>query len=256
MRILHVCNTAGVGSVIAKFMDRLFGTESLVVQRRVFDPYGFTTYGELWDCGAKMFAFKCLLLATKFDIVHVHSFDKLIPFLKFIYPKKPVVLHYHGTRIRNKWSERKKFWSKADKVLVSTSDLMEEAPSDAIYLSNPVDTDLFYPQLNCNRKPKSALAFRYHLDEEKAMSYVRKYYLQLTFLERKIPYKEMLEIFNQYEYYVDRTEIPSLSKTALEALACGCKVVTWEGKILRELPSENRPENVVAKLFKIYKNTI
>jgi hypothetical protein len=60
MRVLHVCNTAGVASVIAKYMDRLFGTESLVVWRKVFDPYGLTTYGELWDCGAKEFALKCL----------------------------------------------------------------------------------------------------------------------------------------------------------------------------------------------------
>jgi hypothetical protein len=103
MKVLHIWNTAGIGSIIAKYMDRLFGTKSLVVHRRVFDPYGFTTYGELWDCGAKMFALKCLWLARKFDIVHVHSFDKLILFLKFLYPKKPVVMHYLGSEIRGKW---------------------------------------------------------------------------------------------------------------------------------------------------------
>jgi hypothetical protein len=109
MKILHICNTGGVGSVIAKFMDRLFGTESLVVERKIFDPYGLTTYGELWDCGAKTFALRCLLLARRFDIVHVHYFDKLIPFLKSFYPKKPVVLHYHGDDIRGKWCLKRKY---------------------------------------------------------------------------------------------------------------------------------------------------
>lgn len=43
MRILHVWNTAGVASVIAKFMDRLLGTKSLVVHRRAFDLFSVTT---------------------------------------------------------------------------------------------------------------------------------------------------------------------------------------------------------------------
>ena len=252
MRILHIGNTAGVASVIAKFMDRIFDTKSLVVMREVFDKYGLTTYGEVWNCGAKVFALKCLWLARKFDIVHVHDFDKLVPWLKCLYRNKPAILHYHGTRIRKRWKEREKFWSKADVVFVSTPDLLEDAPDHAIYMPNPVDTDLFYPMTNCNRKPKSALAFRYHLDEKKAMSYAKKYSLQLTILERNIPHKEMPKIFNQYEYYVDQTEIPSLSKTALEALACGLGVICWDGELVEKLPTEHKPENVAYKIYNIY----
>jgi len=50
MKILHIGNTAGVGSVIAKHMYKLFSSESLVLHTWASDPYGFTTYGELWDC--------------------------------------------------------------------------------------------------------------------------------------------------------------------------------------------------------------
>jgi len=255
MRILHIGNTAGVASVIAKFMDRMFDTKSLVVMRKVFDKYGLTTYGEAWDCGAKVFAFKCFLLARKFDIVHVHDFDKIVPWLKRFY-SKPVVLHYHGTRIRRRWKERKRFWSKADVVFVSTQDLLEGAPDHAIYVPNPVDIDLFYPKTNCNRKPKSALAFRYHLDEKKAINYAQKYGLQLTFLERNIPYKETPKILNQYEYYIDQTEISSLSKTALEALACGCKVINWKGEVIHGLPLEHHPERVVKKVWEIIRSFV
>lgn len=107
MKILRIWNTAGVASIIAKFMDRLLGTKSLVVHRRALDPFGVTTYGELWDCSVKMFALKCILLARKFDIIHIHSFDELIPYLKILYPNKPIILHYHGTDIRGKRLQRK-----------------------------------------------------------------------------------------------------------------------------------------------------
>ena len=257
MRVLHVWNTAGVGSVIAKYMDRLFGTESLVVHRRVFDPYGFTAYGELWDCGAKMFALKCLWLARKFDVVHVHSFDKLVPFLKFFYPWKPVVLHYHGSDIRGEWSLKQKYWSKADVVLYSTLDLLDaETPKQAIYMPNPVDTELFHNFSKRYQKSNSALAFHYHLDQTKADRYAQNYRLFMKILERNIPYKKIPEKFNRYEYYIDRTEIPSLSKTALEALACGLKVIRWDGELVEKLPTEHKPENIAKKIWKIYQEVM
>jgi len=256
MKVLHIWNTAGVASIIAKHMDKLFKTESNVIMRKQFDKFGLTVYGETWNCGAKVFTFRCLLLARKFNIVHVHDFDKIIPWLKHLY-SKPVVLHYHGTRIRRLWKERKQFWSMADAVLVSTQDLLEGAPNHAIYVPNPVDTDLFYPRTNHNRKPKSALAFRYNLDEKKAINYAQKYGLKLTFLERSIPYKEMPKILAQYEYYVDQTEISSLSKTALEALACGCKVINWKGEIVYPpLQEQHTPQKVCNQLYKIYHKLI
>ena len=256
IKILHIGNTAGIGSIIAKYMDKFFGTESLVVNRRASDPYGLTTYGELWYCGAKMFTLKCLWLARRFDIVHVHYFDKVVPFLKFLYPRKPVVLHYHGDDIRGKAKERSRYYRRADFIIVSTYDLLETLPA-AVHIPNPVDTDLFYPKTNYKRKPKSALAFCYHLDEKKAINYAQKYGLQLTFLERNIPYKEMPKILNRYEYYVDRTEISSLSKTALEALACGCKVINWKGEIVYPpLQEQHTPQKVCNQLYKIYHKLI
>ncbi|MEM2570083.1 MAG: hypothetical protein QXT67_09145 [Candidatus Bathyarchaeia archaeon] len=257
MRILHIWNTAGVASVIAKFMDRLFGTKSLVVHRRAFDPFGVTTYGELWDCGAKTFALKCLILARKFDIIHIHSIDKLIPYLKFLYPNKPIILHYHGSDIRGKWLMKRKYWDKADAILYSTPDLInDETPKKAIYIPNPVDTDLFYPLYINKRKIRSAMAFNYHLDTNKAVYYAKKYGLSLDILERSIPYENMPNKLNEYEYYVDQTEIPSLSKTALEALACGLKVIRWDGEIIEGLPEEHKPENVAQKIWEIYREML
>jgi glycosyltransferase involved in cell wall biosynthesis len=253
LRVLHIWNTAGVASVIAKYMDRILCTRSLVVHRRAFDRYGVTTYGELWDCDAKVFALRCLLLARKFDLIHVHSFDKLVPYLKLLYPSKPIVLHYHGTDIRGKWLQKQKYWSKADAILYSTPDLLNhETPKLAVYLPNPVDTDLFHEFPGVPRKSRTALAFQYLLDRDKANKYAQKHGLSVEFIDRSIPHVEMPETLNRYEYYIDRTQIPSLSKTALEALACGLKVVRWDGEVVEGLPEEHKPENVIRRLIEVY----
>jgi len=251
-KVLHIWNTAGVASVLAKFTDRLFGVRS-VVHRKAFDPYGLTTYGELWDCGAKEFVLRCLLLARRFDIIHIHSLDKLVPLLKLLYPKKPIVLHYHGSDIRNKWSLRLKYWSKADAILYTTPDLLnQDTPTRAVYLPNPVDTDLFRKLPEIHREPRSALAFQKLVDKDRVERYAQELGLSVVFLEPRIPHLMMPETLNKYEYYIDQTQIPSLSKTALEALACGLKVVRWDGAVLQGLPEEHKPNNVLNKLVAIY----
>jgi glycosyltransferase involved in cell wall biosynthesis len=262
VKILHIGNTAGVGSVIAKYMDRLFGTDSLVVARRVSDPVGFTTYGELWNTGSKMFTLRCLLIARKFDVVHVHYFDKIIPYLKLLYSKKPVVMHYHGDDIREKWKLKSKYWRKADAVLYSTLDLNEtDTPRHAMHLPNPVDTEIFYP---CHKKPEPGTAFHlfYHANEL-AQTYARENGLRLTIHdwrnEDRIPHEKLPEILCKYEYYIDARRgqdrallrVP-LSKTALEALACGLKVITWSGSVVYELPPENYPEGASKRALSIY----
>lgn len=262
MKILHIGNTAGVGSVIAKYMDRMLGTESLVVTRRVSDPVGFTTYGELWNSGPKMFTLRCLLIARKFNIVHIHYFDKIIPYLKLLYPRKRIVMHYHGDDIRNKWELKSKYWRKADAVLYSTLDLKEiDTPRHAIHLPNPVDTETFHP---CPKKPEPGTAFHlFYQANELAQTYARENGLRLTIhdwrTEGRIPHRRLSEILCRYEYYIDARRgqdqallrVP-LSKTALEALACGLKVITCSGSVVNKLPPENYPEEVAKRVFDIY----
>lgn len=253
MRILHVWNTAGVASTIAKFMDRIHGTSSTVMYRRVFDKFGYTVYGELLDCGAKEFVIRALLRSLRFDIVHIHSLDNLVPLFRLLNPRKPIVLHYHGSEIRGKWAFKKRFWNVPNvTVLVSTPDLLVGAPDHAIYLPNPVDTDIFHPNQGVVRKPRSALAFRCFIDEAKVRMYAEKHGLELTVLERNYPFLDMPRLLSSYEYFIDKTELSSLSKTALEALACGTKVIRWDGEVVTQLPEEHRPENVVKKLYEIY----
>ena len=57
---------------------------------------------------------------------------------------------------------------------------------------------------------------------------------------------------NKFEYFIDKHSLGSMSKTGLEALACGLKVVRWDGKVLNKLPKEHEPKNVLQRLAKIY----
>lgn len=260
MKILHVWNTAGVASILAKHMDRLYDTSSKVITRNHYDRYGLTTYGEVWNTRAKIFLYRTFLLARKFDIIHIHSLNEIVPKLRMY--KKPLILHYHGSDIRGKWEDNKHIWSHADAIIVATRDLLDGAPDNVIYLPNPIDTDLFYDR--DKRIKGTAFHISYNADND-AKYIAKRLNLKLTVHDRKtnpIPYKEMPELLSKYEYYIDirRDSLgniyENISKTGLEALACNCKVITWNEKLLRELPEENQPSYVTKKLLDLYKRLI
>ena len=255
-KILHVWNTAGVASVIAKFTDRECGTSSRVITRRAADRVGLTSYGTAYPDGPSRFFARALWLARDADLVHVHSLDRMVPWLKRLY-SKPLVLHYHGTDIQGRWQEKERRWRRADYLAVSTPNLLEGAPPRATFVPNPVDTDIFRP-LPGSRDPKSALSFRYGMDAE-AEEMAGKLGLNLVWLERwSVKHQQMPETLSKYAYYVDMRKPPehqvahSIGKAALEALACGCKVVDWQGNVIEGLPREHDPKAVAASWNDVY----
>ena len=255
-RILHVWNTAGVASVIAKFSDRDFGTSSTVITRRAADRVGLTTFGTVYDDGPARFFIRALRQSGRADLVHVHSLDRIVPWVKRIYGK-PVVMHYHGTDIEGRWEEKRPRWSKADYVAVSTPNLLAGAPARAVHVHNPIDTDIFGPA-PVPREPASAVSFHYGMDAEAAAA-AKKLGLALSWLDRwSVRHEDMPNVLSKYEYYIDMRKPPahlvarSVGKAALEALACGCSVVDWNGEVIRGLPEENDPRRVAAKWNVVY----
>ncbi len=256
--VLHVWNTAGVGSIIAKYQNRLFGWNTWVVMRKKFDRFGLTIYGDAWDCGTIYFYIKSLLKSLNYSLIHVHSLDKMVKFSKIIFPRKKVVLHYHGSDIRGRWKERRKYWEKADLILVSTLDLLEGAPEKATFLHNPVDVDFFHPMGISNKG--TAFHISYNADDL-AIKYAEENNLSLTIhdrLKNPINYIKFGETLAKYEYYVDIKRnnkgriLNAMSKTGLESLACGLKVIRWDDKVVEGLPEEHNPENAVTYLKEIY----
>jgi hypothetical protein len=260
LKVLHVWNTAGVGSVIAKFCDRGSQMTSTVITRQAADRVGLTTYGRAYADGPARFFLRAVSMARSADLVHVHSLDRVVPWVKRLWGK-PVVMHYHGTDIEGRWNEKRGRWGMADYLAVSTPNLLEGGPSTAVWIPNPVDTDIFKP-LGVGRDPKSAVSFHYGMDDE-AEDATRRLGLTLTWLDRwSVRHEEMPQVLSKFAYFIDLRKPPehvqarSVGKAALEALACGCKVLDWSGNTLEGLPPDNGPQEVAAKWTQVYQGLV
>ncbi len=263
MRILHIGNTAGVASTIAKWQNKILKWKTIVITRKALDKFKLTTYGYALPLDKISYTILALILSFKYDIIHIHDYDKIIPIMRKIpiIKKKTIILHYHGTVIRGKWNKKSKYWRKADIVLVSTPDLLDGAPPKAIYLPNPVDTDQFRPMVTIKKK-NFAIYMKWGYPNESLewpKNVAKKYGLKLYIhdrLRRPVSHKSLPKLLNLFEYFIDRHFIKSLSKTALEALACGLKVIRWDERIIKKLPKIHEPTYTVKKLQAIYLKTL
>ncbi|MGQ4892669.1 MAG: glycosyltransferase [Candidatus Njordarchaeia archaeon] len=266
MKVLHIGNTAGVASIIAKWQKEKLNWKTMVITRRKFDPYNLTTYGYALPLDKFTYTLVSIILAFHYDIIHIHDYDKLIGILRKIpiLKNKIIVIHYHGTRIRGRWQERKKYWKQADIILVSTQDLLRGAPPKTQYLPNPINTEIFKPNKAIKKLKNWALYIITHQPEEILewpKQIAKRYHLNLYMHDRKkkpIPHHNLPTILNHFEYYIDKRLIRSktLSKTALEALACGLKVISGKGKLINKLPKKHNPTYTVKTLKRVYLESI
>jgi hypothetical protein len=170
-------------------------------------------------------------------------------------------------RVRDTILFKKKIHSQAqrltDAVIVSTPDLIPLV-SNAIYLPNPIDTDHFTPD-KIFSKPESARALTMDteaIDIRLALNYCKQYNVnpQIDVYNRikdPIMYKDMPAFLKKYGLYVDVRFVDgkileNLSKTALEALACGLDVLDYKLNRRHGLPDEYAPKNVTSRLETIY----
>lgn len=261
MKVLHISNIAGVSSLLVKGLRHRGLKANLVVRKR--HRYVFP-HETIVDVRARKFLLYTLKLSRRYDIVHIHGlsyrehFNIDIIALKTLGPK--LIVHLHGSEIRTCHSKisTKVALQFSNQVLVSTPDLLFYYPK-ATWLPNPIDP-IFKPLENPQRLGK-ALYFRKWYEPEKEKIVKEKCMemgLELTIPTSPIPYKEMPRFLNQFEVFFDRFTIPSLSKTALEALACGCKVVSWKGLVTNpeEIIKNHDLSVVTKKLLKIYKKML
>lgn len=255
MKVLHVWDMCAVSCLLAKMQRVLFGWDSRVIYRTRYDPFDVIGYyGESgYDCSAFMFKLRALIKTLGVDLVHVHSVDNIVRRLaKF----KPIILHYHGSEIRNRWAERQRYWRYATKILVSTPDLLRGAPTGVTYLPNPVDTVLFSPR-SISPISGTAIHFIQTSDDSRwAEDMAKKRGLQLSLQERVVRYSDMPSVLLPFESLIDRSTINSLSKVALEGLAFGLKVIRWDGAVVEGMPIEHTPVSVAGKLKQIIEQGI
>jgi glycosyltransferase involved in cell wall biosynthesis len=223
--------------------------------------------------------------------IHSRS-DMVFKFRKRFGNSKKIILEYHGSDIRGIKKQELPHRSKlsdlavrgiftyrrmrdrilriqlnaqrmADAVMVSTPDLLPLV-SNAIYLPNPVDTDHFTPD-KVSLKPERAHALTMDteaIDIRLTLDYCKKNNVKADIdvynrIKNPIMYGDMPTFLKKYALYVDVRYVDgrileNLSKTALEALACGLDVLDYKLDRRHSLPSEHIPMNVISRLESIY----
>ena len=264
MTVLHIWNTAGVASLMARSL-RGIGIKADVLMRASHDPFQFGLfYGfDPLDLDSKKFTAVSVSKAKQYDIIHVHSAHRILPQLREEYPLKRIVYQAHGGEITNgDPAEYISNISKADAVISSTKDLNEillNAGIENTLIMNAVDTYLF-KDTSSERSGDLLMQLPY-LNMDETIRISKQYSENFTIFNRAnhIPFWSMPELLNKYDRFIDvkvgtwmDEPTQARSKTALEALACGCTVINYDGTISKGLPEENRPEYQLNKLKQIY----
>lgn len=254
--ILHVFDCAGVSYILAKYQRKL-GHEANVIQYKEMDPFEFGKFygNEALDVSTDGFYANVLQQAENYDVIHVHFMWWLVPQLRQLYPDKIIAIHYHGGDVRRaKNLEELVEAQKYANYLFSSGNEVYEMVPNSIMLPQIIDTDNF----NKKQKGKGKFLIYYKMMD---FDLIKKMLVELNIKEVDLinrdenfrPHKEMKELYQNYSTYVDIRYssgklLKALSKTALECLACGLKVIDWNGKIHEKLPDEHTPEKIMGKI--------
>jgi hypothetical protein len=151
----------------------------------------------------------------------------------------------------------------ADEILVSTSDLLSILPH-AKYLPNPVDMNHFSPDnINTNNSSNNALTIKTETGNvEQTIQYCKENNIDLKIdifdrTQSPLLHEQIPNLLKKYDIYVDikivnNQLLESLSKTGLESLACGLRVLNYKLEYIDKLPQMHNPVNVVNQLENIY----
>ncbi|MEM4092652.1 MAG: hypothetical protein QW837_06345 [Conexivisphaerales archaeon] len=179
------------------------------------------------------------ILATNGDIYHVnyglqdaYLVEKLKGHLD--------VLHLHGSDVRTAlktawlgWMVKSNIMN-AERVLYATEDMKNDVMRlrpDAIYLPTPVNVDLFgYKELYAVKPKAVYFKLSYEALPSALPSLLKKAGLSLDIFDKVIPYRDMPALLRKYDIYIDRFSIPSLSKTALEAMSVGLATIDYRNR--------------------------
>lgn len=290
MKIIgHYWNICGIGGLLARYLDREFPGKyaSIAIDRGHANKYSHNNEKTLvWNNRASVWIAKCFVYAKKLDIIHVHIGVQWLPYFRFFYPNKRIIIHVHGSKIRGRWHLEPDIML-ANQTIVSTPDLLEGAHEGTHYLPNPVDEELIE---KVRKSVKDRIPDAFHVDRyavDVAKKYAQDNGLEITVFDRNktpMPHKEFLELMakhrfyinveratflkalSSYEYYIDvKRDFPgyayeklilkAFSLTGLEALRLGCKVIDWKGEIHEGLPLEHTGKMVARKLNAIYEGS-
>lgn len=268
--VLHILDVAGVSSILSYFYNKLERGKSDLIYH---EKNSFSSSISRFYHGKSFRKYKMLLLkgffkSFHYQIIHIHRAEVLVPLFKI--SGKKIILHYHGSDINEKNRSRNKMRifcrSMADLIIYNGKKMepyiITNKPVKKLFLPNPVDIEHFC--LKDNKKRNGKLIFvSSNLDKDKTIE-VASNLGQVDVIDldkQQIPYSNMPEFLSKYELYIDIKimpwgyTLPDMSTTALQALACGCKVY-HDGKIIERLPEEFLPVNVINRLDQYYQDIL
>ena len=251
---LHLWNTAGVASILAKF-GRRAGFPQTVIYSKSYDPYGIGRYyGDTALIGPPHYWYVRALttiLSQRPELIVIHGIHKHPWLWRRIAPHATIVLVGHGTEVRLghiSGCMSKHF----DRLTVTTPDLQQYI--DATYMPNPVDTDLFNSGLFNGGHAANGRGL-YRLKPGQTRRALMAVLGQMGFghIDWKqvphTPYDKMPELLAKHEYVADLSMLdgsemvaPMHSTLGLQAMSMGCKVVCHDGMVRDTLPEEHEPE--------------
>lgn len=235
--MLHDC------AYVAKELTTELVTHDIFVKSLKLSPGPFSTFRTAFNL-------------RKFEgLIHAH-FCRSPAYAAFL-SGKPYLIHCHGTDVRNGIGYlKKKALTKAKLILYSTKDLMQplmraRIDNEAYYLPTPVGPQFKPLKLDHEEFRKS---YKLYVDKwyEPSRASKFRYNPYVHVHSKQIPYEQMPQFLNQFEFFIDQNTFPALSKMALEALACGLKVINWKGEIIKGLPEKHKVKNVVKQLIMFY----
>lgn len=273
--ILHVWDTAGVGSILCKWQRKL-GHRSSVLARSMFDPFGISRYygSTTVDGGPELFFIKAHLMAVQAEVLHIHDLVRLLSWWRRLHICKRIVLHEHGSRTRDTPPDvRAPLERYVDHILVAMPEMLEYGHTkQPTYLPIPIDTDLFMPR-NIPQNNKGLVLMQRSQTKQETLRLLENHGYgdvnwdcvvrgnKLVYGGRRNSlYQDMPEMLSQYQYYADirivnGTLLRDYSSTALQAMSIGLDVTGGpDYNIHNKLPDIHRPENVVATLNDVYES--
>ena len=267
MKVLHIFDCAAVAPLIAR-AQREHGYEAKVTSYARMDPFGFLDYyGEHRSPKPPSAWFSEVLdMVPLYDILHVHFLWGVIPSLKKRWPKKPIIMHYLGSDLRQHHGdlERQMAHRMADAHMCSIGDIMQYAP-DATRFYAPVDTQMFKYIPSQNRKPRNLIFLTQPrgIDKNACMTWMIEHgFKDVEVWDRtraQMPYEEMPKFLEQYGTYIDiryqdGKVIDDWSSTAEQCMSMGMNVYDWEGNVHHGLPEQYKSENVWEQIKEIYES--
>jgi len=272
INVLHILDMAGGSSIQSHFYKKLgFGKSWVLYHKKphpVIDYYNeveeFLRFRNvIWE-GLKRSR------KSEVDIILIHGGEILVPIFK-LFSRKKIVLQYHGSDVNEPKRSRNIFRiiarSMADTIIYNQKAHKEKIITikkvPMQYHVNAVDTELFSKKKIIK---KGNLAFlSSNLNNKKTMKLLEDFN-DLTIIDTqkngRIPYGKLSDVLNKYKMFIDLKIttydllVPTLSMLALQSLACGCKVYTFEKEIKEGLPERHKPEIAIKKLFDLFQSLL